>query len=623
MAKQEKSAAEIYREERKKRLAKAAKKNSKKSISSQSAKIAGRVVSIIIVLAIVVAVGAVVVRQTGLIERSKTAFTIDGEPISQAEYEYYYMSIFNTYYQYAQYGYISLDTSSAPSTQQYGGDLGEIENFPEDQTPTWADFFEYAARTRLEYVKAAVKNAKEAGIEVDEEITEAVEKEVDEFSESATSSENSHYSPSAYLKVNYGQGMNMKLYRHILEEQQIGSKFEEMKTNEFSDALTNKEINEEYKNNMTNYGKISLLSFNVPAESVETKAAETEETSEDAESEETTTSAPTEKTLAKAKSEAEAIANAGSEAEFRSLCLKISKEDKNAAESTVSEMLESSYSDISGTYSDESLLNWVSDTKTQAGETYVYDDGSTGSTVFYMVNPIHKAPDSVVYDSRHILIKFPEAEAEETADDAAEGDDKETADSEDVTTTEAAKEEVKAEALDLSAYTDLGFAVENTVKPEDAQNAEAYNKIQSILKEYLDGEHTEEAFAALAEKYTEDEGSASNGGLYEDTAVGSFVAPYEDFCLADGRKAGDVGIVEYVNEDNYSGYHLIYFVKTENTTWKDDVKSDLASEKYQEYANQIAADAAKVENVNEKVTAEVVAFLDKLLKRNSSNSSAS
>ena len=627
MAKKEKSAAELYREERKKRLAKAAKKNSKKSITSQSAKIVGRIITVILILAIVGAVGYVIVRQTGVIERSKTAFTIDGENISEAEYGFYYMSNFNQYYQYAQYGYIQLDVSSSPSEQEYTGDLGEIEGFPEGETPTWADFFEYSARQQLKYIKTSVATAEKAGIALTDKDNKHIDSEIDEFAENA---KKSNYSASAYLKANYGKGMNIKLYRKILSEQHLSTELQETKTEKYADALTNKEINEEYKNNMTTYGKISVISFNVPA------ASKTDE-------EGNTTS--TKAALAVAQKEAAQISEADSEQDFRKLVNQVKKDDENAAASEITESTDSSYEDLQSICSDEGFLAWAADTKTQAGETYVFDD-ETSSTVFFMVEPIHKAADATVYDSRHILIKFVEDEETEDAEAVEEPEDSEeivdeedaedaeieeidvsedaaaedaaeaetTTDAETTTEAETEKEE-SVEPLDLASYGELDFKVDNKVDGETAANKEAYKKIQDILAEYLKGDHTEDAFAALAEEYTEDEGSADNGGLYEDTEIGNFVPPYEEWCFEDGRKEGDVGIVEYQG-DNYKGYHLIYFIGTGVKTWKDDVKDALASAKFNEFSEKLLKKAPEIENVNEKVCDEVVAFLDSILKRN-------
>ena len=92
---------------------------------------------------------------------------------------------------------------------------------------------------------------------------------------------------------------------------------------------------------------------------------------------------------------------------------------------------------------------------------------------------------------------------------------------------------------------------------EEAKAA-AEARINEILAEYEAGDKTEESFAALAEKYSEDGGSNTNGGLYENIYKGQMVSEFNDFCFAP-HKSGDVGVV-YGSNGGYAGYHLIYFV---------------------------------------------------------------
>ena len=69
---------------------------------------------------------------------------------------------------------------------------------------------------------------------------------------------------------------------------------------------------------------------------------------------------------------------------------------------------------------------------------------------------------------------------------------------------------------------------------------------------------TEEAFAALAEQYSEDEGSNAKGGLYENVYQGQMVEAFDAFCFA-GHQPGDTGIV-YGESGSYAGYHVMYYV---------------------------------------------------------------
>lgn len=108
----------------------------------------------------------------------------------------------------------------------------------------------------------------------------------------------------------------------------------------------------------------------------------------------------------------------------------------------------------------------------------------------------------------------------------------------------------------------------------DAEGAKA--KAEEILAEYQAGEKTEDAFAALATKYSEDPGSAENGGLYENVKLGDMVAEFESWLFDDTRKAGDVEIVETADY----GAHIMYYVGEGEPQWKLSVESALKSEKY-------------------------------------------
>ena len=87
---------------------------------------------------------------------------------------------------------------------------------------------------------------------------------------------------------------------------------------------------------------------------------------------------------------------------------------------------------------------------------------------------------------------------------------------------------------------------------------EARVKAEGIYTQWKTGEATEESFAALANEYSEDEGSNTAGGLYENIYKGQMVENFDAFCFA-GHEHGDTDMVSAVSS-NYAGYHIIYYV---------------------------------------------------------------
>ena len=107
---------------------------------------------------------------------------------------------------------------------------------------------------------------------------------------------------------------------------------------------------------------------------------------------------------------------------------------------------------------------------------------------------------------------------------------------------------------------------------EEAWNVAAENA-QAILDEFLAGDKTEDSFAALANERSEDTGSNTNGGLYEDVTEGEMVTEFNDWCFDEARAVGDTGIVK----TSY-GYHVMYFSGS-SLLWKEYALSDYVQEK--------------------------------------------
>ena len=590
MAKQEKTAAELYREERKARIAKAAKKNAKKQNKVVLSKGMKKAIAAIMVIAIVAGIGAFSVSNSGMLERGKVAFNIGDVEVTAPEYGFYYSSAFNNYFQYSYqydmyYGagmgklYTGYDYSVSPDQQKYEGTIEGVEN------PMFTDFFADQAMESLQYVKASVKYAAENGIELDEKDIEEIDASIEDFKESAKSM---NYSLPAYLRRFFHKGLTTSLLRKIIEEQTLTTKVSNVKIDEFAASYADDKIEETYSKSLKTYGTVSLRYFDIAAEKETVKAEK--EGEED-------TQKVTDKTMAAAKLKADAFVAALATGDFKDLAAKYAEEagDEKYSEYKTNDaktlMEDMAYSDISYEVSDEAFLKWVIDTDTKAGETYIVKNDGTGYSIYMMVNPVHKAPDAYTYDVRHILVKFPEET--DSAEDA---------------------EEVKVEELDTSKY---DVTVDNNVKTDAYTNAELYNKAQDILKEYLDGAKTEEFFGELAAKYSED-GNAAEGGIYEDVTEGYMVAEFENWALKEGRKAGDVGIVE----TSY-GYHIMYFIESEKTTWADTIRTDLANDEYNEFSEEIAhADNVKIDGKVEESLLGVEEFVVSLAKEQIRNINA-
>ena len=214
----------------------------------------------------------------------------------------------------------------------------------------------------------------------------------------------------------------------------------------------------------------------------------------------TTSSAPTEETLAAAKAKAEAVKTAYLKAEGADAVEELQAAlDEQLPGSTVTERSSVSGSSVSSAYQE-----WMLDSVRKNGDVTVAEDDSGCSVVVFLSREDNHYPVAQV---RHILVK--------------------------------------------------AVADENGVYTDEAK-AEAKAKAEALLAQWEAGDKTEESFAALAEAESEDTGSASNGGLYDEVYKGQMVPEFEAFCFG-GHKSGDTGIV-YGESSSYAGYHVMYYV---------------------------------------------------------------
>ena len=106
-------------------------------------------------------------------------------------------------------------------------------------------------------------------------------------------------------------------------------------------------------------------------------------------------------------------------------------------------------------------------------------------------------------------------------------------------------------------------------------------KAEELLAGFTGGA---DAFAALANEYSEDTGSNTNGGLYENVGKGEMVESFDAWIYADGRKAGDTGIVK----SDY-GYHVMFFVGEGEIAWHVQADNALKNAQYSKDSAEINA----------------------------------
>lgn len=557
-----KTQAELYREERKERLAKAAAKNAKRSPKSvKAANTAKKVISI--VLAVVIALGAVVgVLNFFDVPQKAVKISIDGieSKISLAEINYFYFQTWTQSYsntmQYAQYGMeTGFDYTTTPDKQeyleehvQYAGitmeELGDIEN------PTWQDVFTYAAVSQLVYIKYGAEKAEEAGLK----LTEEEEKEIDDqLEEIRNTAKENDYSVDRWLRLQLGYGVTEKMIKNITAQSYLAEKYYEKVTEDSRNAVTDEMIKEEYEANKDDY---DIVDLRVYAFEADLGSNHSHEEGEEHEKEH-------EEAEAKAKAQAEAfIKNVTDEESFIAAADNAihTEDEKSTKDPDASTLLsDKGYAEITNSYSEE-LAKWVFDDARKAGEVAVVDGGNGEFYAVMMMTLPAKDTSSYSSDVRHILIQFPEKNTDGTATEVTDEDGNKT-----TNITDDTKKETKAKA-------------------------------QEVLDEYLKNP-TEDNFTELTKKYTDDVDSAGNpnyDGLYEGVMNdGKYVKAFTDWSIDAARKPGDTGIVE-----TEYGYHIMYYVKSTGTKWETAIRTAISGAEIEKNVANVIDEATKAIDID-------------------------
>lgn len=512
----EKSKAEQYRDERKARIAKAAKQNAKGMEKRNAAKsTASKVVSIILVAAIALGVVGLALNYYGVISRAAVIGGVgeDNVKISSAEYEYYYMSVYNNIVsqisQYSAYGMDYGFDTSLPPDQQTGSytdaDGKEI---------LWKDYIHDSVIEQIKQVKTYYNEAVKAGMKLTDADKAVIDKQIESYKDQAGNMGGEggrKYSLNAFLRLSYGGSVNEKFLRKMIGQQLLAYDYTQSVVKDFTSGYDQAEIDKAYKAAKSDYDVVNFRVYSISTEKL--TAGENED----------------EKALAKRQETADKKVKKQADDFFKAVTdeksfiaqanvLNADTEGFDGAKET--KFPAATKSSVTSQFSEE-IAKWLFDSKTAVGskKLFTIEGDTTNYVIILLTKGMHQ--ESTV-DVRHILFK--------TVDDQGQ-----------------ALEEDKA--------------------------AEAKKNAEDALAKFQKGDKTEESFAALATDLSEDTGSQSNGGLYENVLPGNMVAEFDKWIFDAGRKTGDAEIVE-----TEYGYHVIYFVAKHDNYYDGAIRQEKAQE---------------------------------------------
>lgn len=566
---QEKWKSEELREQRKERKARMTTRDGQKKAIRKKANLLA-IVAVLVVIAVLCGLFFLFRINNGYFEKTKVAAKVNGEDITAAELNFYAgTQLFSMMRMQAftPSGQRILARPMPAFNQKIKGEYNEksVRNIILDQL-----------KEDLPKLKFMQAQAKADGLELNEQQKQGIDNYIAQIKASAAQYQ---MTPNELLTAIFGKGSDEAQVRRYIGDLFLSQLYEQTRVKD--SKVSEEELKAAYEENKDEFESVSYRMFvlNQASAEPEKEPAETTETADVKTTAEDKNTAGTEKTPAESSTEVETektdeTAESSEkvtkptdkvEVDEENRSIKIEKAyDPEAQAKAIKdrEDLDKKTSDILANIKDEASFNEAIKPYLSDAEKEVYKDdkatlvsnayksalqpelaawlfdparkegdktaitSSGKATILYFIN--RKLDETPTYTTRHILIRV---------------------------------------------------GMEDGKSIQDSDREAAKTKAENILKEYRDGEQTEEAFAALAQKYSDDGGSKLNGGLYENTPRGQFVKSYEQWALDPARKAGDVDLV-YEENAKYSGYHIIYFKSLGDPIWKQAAKLKVGQDQF-------------------------------------------
>ncbi len=108
---------------------------------------------------------------------------------------------------------------------------------------------------------------------------------------------------------------------------------------------------------------------------------------------------------------------------------------------------------------------------------------------------------------------------------------------------------------------------------------------EEILEEWKNGAATEDSFAELCKKYTQDTSAVENGGLFEQVTKSGMTEELSNWIFDSSRQAGDTVAIT-VSDSTY----VLYYIGQDQPEWKINIKNTLVSDTMSQHMQDISAD---------------------------------
>ena len=368
----------------------------------------------------VIVAAVLLVYNSGVLQRSATAVTINGEKYTAGQVEYFYANVKSSLLKSGYASFYGIDTSKSLDQQVVSDTMKTALGIEDEGDVTWEQYVRDTAVKQLAMYVLTAQEAEANGMGADEHTQEELDATMEELNAAA---KQNGYSTKTYLKLIYGKNMTVDTFKEMVQLVDVATHYQSHYAEELTYTVSDLETY--YQGNKSSFDVASYesLYFKGTADSTKDDDGNTVE--------------PTDEENTAAKELAAANAAAALERYKNGEDLKTIAENYDNA---------TYYSQDAGSKGSGALADWLFDSARQSGDCDVVD--SDPNTYVILFHSVGRQTYNTV-DVRHILFQ-PDTTGLDSKSETYDAD------------LQVRRDEAKAKAEDALAQWKAGDATEDS-----------------------------------------------------------------------------------------------------------------------------------------------------------------
>lgn len=196
----------------------------------------------------VIVAAVLLVYNSGVLQRSATAVTINGEKYTAGQVEYFYANVKSSLVKSGYANFYGIDTSKSLDQQVVSDTMKTALGIEDEGDVTWEQYVRDTAVKQLAMYVLTAQEAEANGMGADEHTQEELDATMEELNAAA---KQNGYSTKTYLKLIYGKNMTVGTFKEMVKLTDIASHYQSHYAEELS--YTTADLEAYYQENQSTF----------------------------------------------------------------------------------------------------------------------------------------------------------------------------------------------------------------------------------------------------------------------------------------------------------------------------------------------------------------------------------